>query len=540
MIMAGLVVRVSPADAQIVRGQVTEVGSQLPVVGALVSVLGETGDSALVNALTNPTGHYALRAPGAGVYRLAVKKIGVQRFVTVPFKLEVGDTRELDVPIASIAMALPEVTVSGLCAARPREFGRISALWEEARTALDATTISLRDQLMDVNITRYAAELDPDNLRPLFDWRSDGRVTTRQPFSSLTGDELSAAGYVRRLPGDSIEYLAPDASALASNAFIRDHCFTLAAASRNRPGLVGIGFRPTARRELPDIMGTVWLDARSFELRMVEFRYTRVPATLYAHRAGGEVHFARLASGAWVVDRWFIRMPQVLKPDAAEPRHQLFEEGGAALTEGAFPMRRPGRLVGVVRDSIGRPVSGAVVRALGTYRQAVTGRDGAYRLDSLPAGSIAVTVHTDGYDAFAVLAGRARVDIHPGVESRVDLLGPRADDIRRETCLDPNLRYIQRARPRGALRVLMVDNATSVPMPGVSIQAQWASRVGVASEIQIAVTDMRGAAAFCDLPVDFPVDISLIGTDGTPVYTTTVRVKRAGIATRVIRGQRTR
>ena len=236
------------------------------MVGALVSLLGETGDSTLVSVLSARSGEYAIRAPGAGTYRLAVKRIGVQRFVSVPFALGSGETRSIDVPIAALAMALPEVSVSGLCVTRPRDLRRIASLWDEARTALEATEISLRDRLIEAQISRYAAEVELGSLRVLFDWRSDAQVMVRQPFTSLSGDSLSALGYWRQLEGDSVEYMAPDASALASNAFIRDHCFSLSRSPRrNRPDLVGLAFAPARDRTLPDIAGTA--SARRADVR---------------------------------------------------------------------------------------------------------------------------------------------------------------------------------------------------------------------------------------------------------------------------------
>ena len=180
-------------------------------------------------------------------------------------------------------------------------------------------------------------------------------------------------------------------------------------------------------------MGTIWLDARGFELRFIEFRYTRLPQMPYAERVGGEVHFARLASGAWIVDRWFIRMPQVIvTPQSAVPRRQLFEEGGAVITEGVAPSARPAAVTGVVRDSAGRPVPGAVVRAIGTHRQVLTGDNGAFTLDSLPPGGLSVVAHTDGYDSFAVLAAARRIDLQAGRVQRVDLRAPDSRGIRRE------------------------------------------------------------------------------------------------------------
>src|SRR5687767_8968415 len=218
----------TPLPAQVVRGRVAEVNQAGPVAGALVSLLADTGETAIVSVLTSPAGEYAIRATLPGPYRISVKRIGVRRFVSPVFELAAGETRALDVQLDAVAQTLPEVEVSGLCVNRPRDLRRVSSLWDEARTALEATEISMRDSLTQTMISRYAGELDPSSLRVLFDWRSDARVLVEQPFTSLSGDSLSAIGYWHNLPGDSVEFLAPNARALASNAFIRDHCFGLA------------------------------------------------------------------------------------------------------------------------------------------------------------------------------------------------------------------------------------------------------------------------------------------------------------------------
>src|SRR6188508_1528642 len=81
-----------PLNAQVVRGRVTEGSSTLPVPGALASLLQETADSALASTLTTQEGDYALRVPAPGRYRLAVKRIGVKRFVSAPFDIAEGET----------------------------------------------------------------------------------------------------------------------------------------------------------------------------------------------------------------------------------------------------------------------------------------------------------------------------------------------------------------------------------------------------------------------------------------------------------------
>jgi hypothetical protein len=542
-LVLAMTLAVAPLQAQVVRGRVTEVNTVMPVPGALVSLLHETDEAAIVSVLTSRAGDYAVRALSPGRYRLAVKRIGVRRFVSAAFDLAAGETRVLDVPIDAVALTLPEVTVSGLCVTRRRELARIASLWEEARTALEATEISMRDRLIDARIARYAVELDPSSLRVLFDWRSDAQVLVAQPFTSLSGDSLSTVGYWRQLPGDSVEYLAPDASALASNAFLRDHCFSLAGTMRNRPDLTGINFVPARDRRLPDINGTIWLDARRFELRLVEFRYTRLPVIPDGNKVGGEVHFARLGSGAWIVDRWFIRMPQVIVPPDDWPRRQLREEGGAVIAEGVEATAQRASLSGVFRDSTGRPAAGALIRVIGTHRQSVTGPDGTFRFDSLPPGGMSVVAHADGYDALAILAASRRVELRAGRTQRVDFRAPNAASLRREACpASPTVGFGPRRPVRGVLRLLMVDSATVAPLPGIRFIVSWpasAESAGADSSerYRLALTDSRGAATFCDLPTGFPLEVSVLGPGRGRVHVMMVEVTRNGIVGRVVSGR---
>lgn len=541
--IAFLVVAVTTSSgAQVVRGRVTETGNAAPVAGALVSLSGVASDDAITSVLTNVSGEYALRAPGAGQYRLAVKRIGVRRFVSPAFDIRSGETRVIDVPIDAIALTLPQVTVSGLCALRSRDLARIASLWDEARTALEAAEISMRDSLSQTRITRYAAELEP-SLRVLFDWRSDAAVVSGEPYTSVTGDSLSAMGYWHALPGDSVEFLAPDAKALTSNAFLRDHCFGLAPAPRTRRDLVGLSFQPSRDRTLPDISGTIWLDARQFELRYIEFRYTRLGGTPNADRVGGEVYFSRLTSGAWIVERWFIRMPQVITVEEAWPRQQLREEGGAVVVEGAVAPSPVATVSGVVRDTSGRPLSGATVRALGTHRQVMSGPDGSYRLDSVPATTLNIVVHTEAYDSHAALADRRRVPLNPGQRMRLDLRAANGNALRQEFCPVTSPTSPGRRRVRSVLRLLMVDSATTTPLSGIRFMVSWPMNAEMQGEMgnselnRQAMSDQRGAATFCDLPAGVPLEVSVMGNDGARGHVMMLELPRNGFTSRVVMGR---
>lgn len=315
---AGLTILVATpwlvSGGQNVRGIVREQASGTPLVGVLMTLSrDDSAGATVVTALTNAHGTYFLRAPQPGRYRLGAKRIGVRRFESEAMDLMASQEIVRDVEVEALAYRLPHVTVlsNPLCVRRAEHSGRIASLWDEARTALAATQVSVRDRLVRARVVRYLHELDARTLRVVTERmrrQTDGVV--ERPFVSLSGDALSRDGYWRVLPNDSITYHAPDADVLLSAAFARDHCFDVTEGRGARSGLTGIAFEPASERGVPDVRGTMWLDARTFELRLVEFRYSRLPVATTNRHIGGEVQFARLRSGAWIVERWFIRMPR--------------------------------------------------------------------------------------------------------------------------------------------------------------------------------------------------------------------------------------
>ncbi|NIQ25989.1 MAG: hypothetical protein GTN88_05475, partial [Gammaproteobacteria bacterium] len=188
----------------------------------------------------------------------------------------------------------------------------LARVWEEARKALAATRWTEERQLFAFWIHRYSRVLDPNTLviqqeKSDSVWRAGGK-----PFITPPADELIADGFVQRTASGEL-YYAPDAEVLLSDSFLDTHCFALEPARDERPGLVGLAFRPVRGRGVTDVEGVLWLDERSAELRYLEFRYAglRFPAHMDVARSGfgGRLDFERLPTGAWIIRRWRIRGP---------------------------------------------------------------------------------------------------------------------------------------------------------------------------------------------------------------------------------------
>jgi hypothetical protein len=540
--MFALTVAPGLAWGQVVRGTVTERASATPIVGALVTLEPVSGDSsAAVSVLSNARGDYAIRA-SAGRFRLSAKRIGVQRFVSEPFALTAGETKVVDVSLEALAFRLPEVRVvdADMCVLRESDRQRVSSLWDEARTVLRAAQISLRDRLFEGHLTRYVRALQPRTMRVLEESFSERRGMIDRPFVSLSGDSLSRVGY-RRTVGEFEYYYAPDADVLVSSAFRRDHCYGVVEGRGDRRGMTGIVFEPTAGRTIPDVRGTIWLDARTFELRQVDYRYTQLPDFEGADRVGGEVYFGKLDNGAWVTSRFTMRYPQYARPVSpvdAHTRipsviirptmHRLIEEGGMVFTSGLRLFDRPATITGVVLDSAGQPFPGTTVRLGGTPFTMQSDSAGRFRLDSLPANRFTLIAEHPAYTQLGSFVGDEAVDLREGSVTNTTIRAPSGRELLQRVCDEKPLKD-----DNGAVRVVVMDSTTARPLPSLRVWLRWVGRyVGArgrpeslaAAEVggTETLTDASGVATFCDVPPDVQLVFSAVRSDGRPASDSTL------------------
>jgi hypothetical protein len=393
--------------------------------------------------------------------------------------------------------------------------------------------------LFEGQLTRYVRGLHPRSLRVLEESWGEHKGLMDRPFVSVSGDSLSRFGY-RRTIGEFEYYYAPDADVLLSKAFSRDHCYSVVEGGRERRGMIGIGFAPAPRRVMPDVRGTLWLDAKTFELRLVEFRYTLLPPFEGADKVGGEVHFGKLTNGAWVTSRWFMRFPQFARsvaPVDAYTRvpsvvvrptmHRLVEEGGMVFTAGLTLFQRPATVVGSVTDSAGRPFAGVTLRLGGTPFRTTTGTNGQFRLDSLPAGRFTLIAEHESYAQAGSFVGDESVELSEGDATNVSIRAPRTGELLEKLCAGKPVK-----KDNGTLRVTVMDSVTARPLPSLRVWLRWVGRyVGqtarpgslMASDVGgvESLTDASGAATFCDVPAGVRLVFSAVRPDGKPTADST-------------------
>jgi hypothetical protein len=416
---------------------------------------------------------------------------------------------------------------------------RIANLWDDARTALMATEISTRDNLAPRRMIRFVRDLDPNSLdvRTEMLYGFTGPAGGRLGFTSPSGDSLSTIGYWRRINKSSFRFYGPDANALLSQAFVEDHCFSIAS-GHQRTGQIGLAFEPVEQRKgksaPAEITGTVWIDSASSELRSLEFNWLSFPVRGPTEHLGGEVRFTRMPSGSWFVHRWRLRMPtEVMAVEGKGSqvtrarRFGIVEEGGVVET-GIRDARGTATIAGSVRDGDGNALAGARVTVVGMGRQTTTDEHGQYQLDSLPAGLHSIVVGHPRYDVFGMRAGDSQVLLDDGAARELSFRGPGAQEVSDLLCEGTA------QKGRGTLHLTIIDSATSKPMRGLRVSLTDNEGYDRGREFTAEdETDASGVVVFCNTPPSKSLTLSArVGKSAARVELT---MPKPGLTTQVVR-----
>ena len=526
LVLAAVLAGARAMDAQTVQGEVADRATQRLVPGAVVLLL-DAGDRAVAQAITDSRGQYQLVSTAPGAFRVRALRIGFRPATSQVFSLAAGDAVTLPRLHSGDPVTLDTVRVVGRnSCATLRDTRTTFALWEQARTALTAARITAGSRLMSARIITYQRTTRPGSGEVLALHASELSGMTRRPWHSLPPDSLSRVGYVVEDRNNWLTFYAPDLDVLLSDQFLAEHCFRIAPGSDR--ARIGLAFEPTReRRDLGEIRGTLWLDRATSELRRLEFRYVNITDELMDAGAGGLVEFAHLASGAWVVSRWNIRMPVVVQRyeaasgvrsrarvayrDVTEVR----EEGGVlshAAREGdTLYTARPIVIAGVVRDSTdGATVPDARVALRGTTLRAATDSRGRFRLSGVLPGRYTVEFRTAVLEALGAIHTAPVTVVDADVNLSVTV--PSADRLGALAC--------KGGRQIGVIAGTVYRPGGATPAPaGTSVVGEYRENAFTADATSNTArfsertgwvqgtTDIHGRYRLCDVPVGSPVQV---------------------------------
>jgi len=449
--------------AQVVRGAVTEKTTNAPLDGVVLSVL-DPRDSVVVQVLSNDGGGFEIRLPSIGMYTIEVKRIGVKRVRLTPFAVGEGETKRLDISLEPVPAVLSSVNITGRtsCVRNPQANAKTAALWEDARAALTAAVITRSLTVGDDSVMLFQRKLDVDSWKVLYENRQKVSASIDHPFKSLPAEVLSVGGYVTVNQDGSTDYYAPDADVLLSDTFLADHCFKIQPGTFEHTGYVGLAFQPVKERKKPDIKGVLWMDAKTNQLRTLEFTYNWLPNELRPADFGGTVSFFRLPGGRWIVRSWRIRMPEFgyhragfLNRSASPVLVRIAEEGGAVPLNSL--LHQAGNVQGtVVLDTVSnRPIAGITVALDGTEDSTRTAADGTFELSFIPPGSYTIVLRHPALDSLGIQHLVRTVEVEAGKVQTMKITFPSNDELAARMCNGAQVDF----KHRSIIRFIVLDQA---------------------------------------------------------------------------------
>ncbi len=211
-------------------------------------------------------------------------------------------------------------------------------------------------------------------------------------------------------------------------------------------GMVALAFQPIAGRRVPDIRGTLWIEAATATLRRLEFQYVNRPEEHERGAADGQVTFGSLPNGAWVVRDWSLRLPMLGR---RANRSRTFVLGYLVQGGTVWRVTRPdgttvleaatATVSGSVVDSLeSGPVGGGRVRSEDDPESAgaPVGGDGRFILAGLPPGEQTVKVHHPSLDTLGLGPASFPVEAKEGEIASVRLRLPGVREMLTAACAD--------------------------------------------------------------------------------------------------------
>ncbi len=465
-----------PVAGQSIRGTVLEEGSDSPIEGAMVIVMA-ADQGVVARTLTDVAGRFVSQVAHAGQYRVRIDRIGYESLTTEFFHVPLqGAHRRILVPVHAVELEGLDISGSRRCQLRSEVGQATAAVWQEARTALEAAAWTRQSGRYRYTLLHFVRYLDPGGRKILHEDRNIVHWYGQDPYVSQPAQILADSGYARELPDGRLTYFAPDAEVLLSDAFLDTHCMRLQAGG---DGLVGLAFEPIKGRKKPDIRGVIWMRAATAALTRLEFRYTNLDRGPATGDAGGVITFSRLPGGSWIVRGWHVHMPLLEVLGWHRYRHTGYQDEGGEVRQVvdlAGIVVYDAILAGVsgrVTDSLGtEPLAGAVVRARGLDRKAVSDARGAFALSHLPGGRIVLDVSHPSLDTLGLVSPDAvTLDVAEGEVRHHDVRVPGVYEVLAQACGGGT----EEARASKTAIVLGRVLKDGLPAAGDTVRVGWLS-----------------------------------------------------------------
>jgi Carboxypeptidase regulatory-like domain len=270
----------------------------------------------------------------------------------------------------------------------------------------------------------------------------------------------------------------PTFANLADSTFLGTHCFAYGGITEGHggtePRLIRVDFRPADTIKVPDVAGTIYLDAQRLVVRRAVFEVTKPWAArppLIAFKV--TTTFRELVPLVPVLDS--VESEQQLPPMPTSRGYLVHQTvTNDHWVDFKFAQRSLGTAAsasvvaaasGTLSDSIhGGALAGATIVVDGTGAAGVTDGQGRFHIDGIPPGSHRLAVHHPYLDSLGLNLSTAPMQFSPGIETALELGTPSRTTLLSRFCGSDST-----ARSIVVGQVLDVDS--DAPVPGTIVVA---------------------------------------------------------------------
>jgi hypothetical protein len=257
-------------------GDVVSHEAGTPLAHAMVTVLGLDRQT-----FTSDRGVFAFTSLEPGRYRIRAVHIGYSPLevnVDVPAGAEPPRVR-IELTHLSVQLATVKVTAAVRCTAPGRPNPDIEPDFAAivAQLRMNAEQYKL---LSDSFPFRYKVEQVYYSVKGDSS-RGDPKIETEAYRSDVHGWEYKMGDVVERMRDGRTMMHLPTLRDFASYEFLNNHCFRYAGLDSTRDGVfIHIAFQADVQIRNPDVNGSVYLDAKTYQIRRAELELTKIPAGL--------------------------------------------------------------------------------------------------------------------------------------------------------------------------------------------------------------------------------------------------------------------
>lgn len=266
-----------PAQISVLEGTVTASEDSSAIAYALLRLEAQEGNTWIMRqqGITRENGRFRFAAISPGTYRVQLLRIGFKPQLSEVARVTGGSITRLDMraPAQSVVLATVSVYANATClsARQLSSNEKLAELWRQVRTGVE---------------TRRAFEQQYSFQRTLKqDVILERRIGGRKRQSNVAvvvydPDSVSARDARRQARNRTLGYgslttiTLPDEKEIFDDSFLATHCVETDVAEEN--GAFGLRFRPLSiRRDIAEVRGQVWVDAKTYQVRRLEVEYQR-------------------------------------------------------------------------------------------------------------------------------------------------------------------------------------------------------------------------------------------------------------------------